>query len=81
MAVFFTSLLPQFVLPAEATFVALMIHGALFASITVVWLSVCSTVIARMGGVLRRQRFQRGLDAVSGTVLVGVGLRAAIEQP
>jgi threonine/homoserine/homoserine lactone efflux protein len=74
MAVFFTSLLPQF---GGASFVALLALGLVFAAMTLVWLSGYASVVERAGDVLRRGRVRRALDAVTGSVLVALGLRVA----
>lgn len=76
MAVFFTSLLPQF----GASFPALLALGLVFCSLTLVWLSGYAVAVAKAGEVLRRPRIRRALDAVTGTVLVGLGLRLATER-
>jgi threonine/homoserine/homoserine lactone efflux protein len=76
MAVFFTSLLPQF----ADTFVGLLALGLLFGAMTLVWLSAYASAVARAGNVLRRPRVRRALDAVTGLVLVAFGLRLATER-
>jgi threonine/homoserine/homoserine lactone efflux protein len=72
MAVFFTSLLPQF----AHSFGALLVHGLVFCALTLAWLSL----VARAGSVLRRPRVRRVVDAVTGAVLVALGLRLAGER-
>jgi threonine/homoserine/homoserine lactone efflux protein len=76
MAVFFTSLLPQF----GSSFAALVALGLLFCSLTFLWLSGYAWAVARAGDVLRRPRIRRALDRVTGVVLVGFGLRLAVER-
>jgi threonine/homoserine/homoserine lactone efflux protein len=76
MAVFFSSLLPQFV-PGTPTFVSLFALGIVFCAMTFAWLSLYAAVVERAGAVLRRPRVHRWLDAVTGTVLVALGLRVA----
>ncbi len=73
MAVFFTSLLPQF---GEA-FVTLLSLGLVFALLTFVWLAAYGIVAARARRFLGRDRVQRAFDAVTGVVLVALGLRLA----
>jgi threonine/homoserine/homoserine lactone efflux protein len=80
MAVFFTSLLPQFALAGHATFVALLPLGLAFCALTLAWLTGYACVVARAGDFLRRPRIRRTLDAITGTVLVGFGLRLATER-
>ena len=80
IAVFFTSLLPQFVPAGEATFWRLLPLGVLFAAMTLVWLSAYAMAVAQAGDVLRRERIRRALDATLGTVLVGFAARLAVTQ-
>jgi threonine/homoserine/homoserine lactone efflux protein len=80
MAVFFTSLLPQFTPHGETSFSALLLLGLVFCSLTLVWLTCYAAAVAKAGDVLRRPRIQRALEAVTGTVLVALGLRLATEQ-
>ena len=78
MALFFTSLLPQFA-PHDASFVQLAALGLLFCVTTLLWLSGYALVVARLGDVLRRSRVRRALDAITGTVLVAFGARLALD--
>jgi threonine/homoserine/homoserine lactone efflux protein len=80
MAVFFAGLLPQFAPAGEETFSALMRLGAVFAMITFAWLALYAAVIARAGEILRRQSIRCSIEAVTGTVLIGLGLRIATER-
>jgi threonine/homoserine/homoserine lactone efflux protein len=80
MAVFFTSLLPQFAPTGGGAFVVLLALGLVFCSLTLVWLSAYAVVVARVGDVLRRPTVRRVLDAVSGAVLVALGVRLAFER-
>jgi threonine/homoserine/homoserine lactone efflux protein len=73
MAVFFTSLLPQF----GASFIVLLALGLLFCALTLAWLSVYAFAVARAGDVLRRPRVRRTIDAITGLALVALGLRLA----
>ena len=79
MAVFFTSLLPQFA-GDEASFPALLALGLLFCVMTLVWLTAYAFAVAKAGDVLRRPSIRRALDAAVGVVLVALGLRLATER-
>jgi threonine/homoserine/homoserine lactone efflux protein len=79
MALFFTSLLPQFA-PRHASFIHLSALGLLFCGMTLVWLSAYAVVVTRLGDIVRRSRVRRTLDAVTGTVLVAFGARLATER-
>lgn len=73
MAVFFSSLLPQF----GDSFPVLLGLGLLFCALTLTWLSAYALAVARAGDVLRRPRVRRTIDAITGTALVALGLRLA----
>jgi threonine/homoserine/homoserine lactone efflux protein len=75
MAMFFTSLLPQF----GDSFLEMVGLGALFCAMTFSWLALYAAAIARAGQVLQGTRLRRALDAVTGAVLVALGLRVATD--
>ena len=64
----------------EETFSALMRLGAVFAMMTFAWLALYAAVVARAGDILRRQSIRRSIEAVTGTLLIGLGLRIATER-
>jgi threonine/homoserine/homoserine lactone efflux protein len=76
MAIFFSSLLPQF----AHSFAGLLALGLVFAAMTVTWLSAYAVAVAKAGDVLRRSRIRRALDAVTGAALVAFGARLAAER-
>lgn len=80
MAAFFPSLLPQFAPAGEPAFLPLLLLGLVFCALTFLWLSAYATVIARAGDLFRRPRVRRGMEGVTGAVLVALGLRLAAEQ-
>jgi threonine/homoserine/homoserine lactone efflux protein len=80
MAIFFTTLLPQFAPAHGPAFVVLLGFGLLFCAMTFAWLCVYSIVLARAGAVVRRPPARRALDAIMGAALVALGLRVAAER-
>jgi threonine/homoserine/homoserine lactone efflux protein len=80
MAVFFTSLLPQFASDGQASFALLLLLGLVFCLMTLVWLTCYGIAVARAARFLRRARVRRLLDGVTGAVLVALGLRLATEH-
>ncbi|HET8755345.1 MAG TPA: LysE family translocator [Solirubrobacteraceae bacterium] len=71
MAAFFTSLLPQF----GTTFATMLAFGLLFCVLTWLWLALYAGAIAK----LRLGRVYRVIQAVTGAVLVALGVRLAAE--
>lgn len=78
IAVFFASLLPQFA--AGGSFAMLFLLGLVFAAMTLLWLSAYALVVAKAGDVLRRSQVRRIIEAVTGGLLLALGLRIAAEQ-
>ena len=76
MAVFFTSLLPQF----GSSFAGMLALGLVFATLTLVWLSAYAVAVAKASHFLQRSWVRRALDAVTGLVLVALGLRIATTE-
>jgi RhtB (resistance to homoserine/threonine) family protein len=79
IAVFFTSLLPQFV-GADGSAGELLLLGLLFNAMGICWLLLYAAAAARGRDVLVRPRVKRALDRVTGIVLIGLGARLAFEK-
>jgi threonine/homoserine/homoserine lactone efflux protein len=79
MAVFFLSLLPQFVQAPSGSFAALIPLGLVFCLMTFGWLSIYAFALDRIGPLLQRSRVRRTLNAVTGTLLVAFGFRLATQ--
>jgi threonine/homoserine/homoserine lactone efflux protein len=77
---FFLSLLPQFIERGQASFGPLLLLGLIFCGMTLTWLTLYSIVVARVGDFLRRDRVRQALEATTGLVLIGLGLRLATER-
>src|SRR5256885_12650045 len=77
MAVFFPSLLPQFVAADAPPFLPLFSLGIVFCLITLAWLTGYAFAVARAGDVLRRSAIRRAIEAITGFVLVAFGARVA----
>jgi threonine/homoserine/homoserine lactone efflux protein len=79
IAVFFASLLPQFA-AVSGSFTTLFLLGLVFAAMTLLWLSAYALVVAKAGDVLRRSQVRRVIEALTGGLLLALGLRIAAEQ-
>lgn len=79
IAVFFASLLPQFVPDGTGAIAASLALGALFCGMGLIWLTLYAVALERIGHVLTGH-VRRALDALTGLVLVTLGLRLATEK-
>lgn len=79
MAIFFASLLPQFASHGSGAFASLLALGFLFCAMTFAWLSLYAFAVARVGHLLTGT-VRRALDALTGLVLVALGLRLTTDE-
>jgi RhtB (resistance to homoserine/threonine) family protein len=77
---FFTGLLPQFAGPGRSVLIPFLVLGGLFVLMTVVWLCGYTLVAVKASAVLRRRRVKAAIDRVSGVILIGFGVRLALER-
>lgn len=79
MAVFFSSLLPQFA-GDNASFASLALLGLVFCAMTFVWLTGYAIALSLAGGYVRRGSVWRTIEAVTGAALVAMGFKLASER-
>lgn len=80
MAVFYTSLLPQFTPADGPAFPVLLGLGVIFSAMTFSWLALYATAVDRLSELLSRTGVRRVLDATMGAVLMALGGRLALEK-
>ena len=80
VGIFFTSLLPQFVSGHGSALLQMLMLGAIFLAFNVPWMCGYALAAVRLSHILSRARVKARIDRVSGLVLVGVGIRLAIER-
>jgi threonine/homoserine/homoserine lactone efflux protein len=79
-AVFMIAFYPQFVPADGPVFTTTALLGLLQITIETALYLTLAAGVARAGAWFRRPRIRRRLDAVSGSVLVGLGLRVAVSS-
>jgi threonine/homoserine/homoserine lactone efflux protein len=77
LAVFFTTLLPQFISEDDPYVAKSILLAALFVAIGLAWLVLYGFVV---GAVARSRPFRRVVEAVAGVVLTGLGVRLVVER-
>jgi threonine/homoserine/homoserine lactone efflux protein len=80
VGVFFVTFLPGFVPHGYAVGPTSLIFGAMFIVETAIYCVVLLVLAGRVSGWMSAPRMRRRLDLVTGTVLVGFGLRLATES-
>jgi threonine/homoserine/homoserine lactone efflux protein len=80
LGVFFVTFLPQFVEPHRPLLPQLLLLGTVFAVIGWSWLVVYGLLVARIRDFINAPRVRQWMERVTGTVLIGLGLRLALER-
>jgi RhtB (resistance to homoserine/threonine) family protein len=79
IGLFFTAILPQFA-PHDPPLLDLLALGAIFNVMGLMWLTAYAIVIAHGRRLLMRPRVQTAMDRLTGGLLIGLGIRLAIER-
>ncbi|MFC4072150.1 LysE family translocator [Actinoplanes subglobosus] len=74
--VFFVAVLPQFA-PVDGSAGDVLLLSLVAVAVTIAWFVVVANLVAALRRVLSRPAVRRSLDAVTGAVLVALGLRLA----
>lgn len=80
IAVFYSTFLPQFIGPGDPALLVSMLLACVHIALGIVWLSLYAWLLDRAVETFKGSRVKRALDALTGTVLVGLGLRLAAER-
>lgn len=79
VAVFFLALWPQF-LPDNATAFDTAVLACIPAATCLLWFLTLANVVTALRRFLTTAKVRRTIDAVMGTVLIGIGVRIAVSQ-
>ncbi|WP_433793664.1 LysE family translocator [Actinoplanes sp. CA-252034] len=74
--VFFVAVLPQFA-PVDGSAGGVLLLSLVAVAVTIAWFVVVANLVAALRRVLSRPAMRRSLDAVTGAVLIALGLRLA----
>jgi threonine/homoserine/homoserine lactone efflux protein len=80
IAVFYSTFLPQFIAPGDSALLVSMVLACVHIALGIVWLTLYAWLLVRAVETFRGSRVRRALDALTGTVLVALGLRLAAER-
>ncbi len=79
IALFYTTFLPQFIGPGDPVLVLSLAMAGVHILLGIVWLSAYAWLLDRAVEALKGSRVRRALDALTGTVLVALGIRVAAD--
>jgi threonine/homoserine/homoserine lactone efflux protein len=80
LGVFFLTLLPQFISPGDPPIWRALQLAVVFELIGLVWLLMYSAMLGALGTALGRPGPRRLMRWLTGTILVGLGARVALER-
>jgi threonine/homoserine/homoserine lactone efflux protein len=78
VGVFYVALLPQFLPPGSDPLAVGLLLAGVHALLSVIWFALLILLASVLGRWLRRPGTVRGIDAVTGTTLVGFGVKLAV---
>ena len=79
IALFYTTFLPQFIGPDDPVLLLSLAMAGVHILLGIVWLSAYAWLLDRAVEAFRGSRVRRALDALTGFVLVGLGIRVAAD--
>jgi threonine/homoserine/homoserine lactone efflux protein len=80
IAVFYSTFLPQFIDPGDPALLVSMGLAGVHIALGIAWLSLYAWLLARAVETFKGSRLRRTLDALTGTVLVALGVRLAVQR-
>jgi threonine/homoserine/homoserine lactone efflux protein len=79
IALFYTTFLPQFIKPGDPVLLLSVAMAGVHIALGIVWLSTYAWLLDRAVASFRGSRLRRALDALTGAVLVALGIRVAVD--
>ena len=80
VAVFYVTFLPQFVAPDRPVLSQSVFLAAMHVVMGLAWLTIYARFIDRMAAILLTDRVKRRIEAVTGAVLMALGIRLALAR-
>ena len=79
IALFYTTFLPQFIGPGDPVLLLSVAMAGVHILLGIAWLSAYAWLLDRAIETFRSSRLRRALDALTGAVLVALGIRVAVD--
>jgi threonine/homoserine/homoserine lactone efflux protein len=80
VAIFYIALLPQFIDPGDPVLAKSLLLAAIHWLEGIVWLTAVSLFVGTMREWIMKGRVRRAIEMTSGGIMIGLGLRLAMER-
>jgi RhtB (resistance to homoserine/threonine) family protein len=80
VVLFYLTFLPQFIAPGDAVLRVSLLLASVHIAMGLVWLTVYSAALRRLNAAISRSGVRRTLEAVTGGLLVAIGVRLAFAK-
>lgn len=80
VAVFFLTFLPQFVDSSNQSFIPFVWMGLTYVILTAIWFLIYIPLLNAIRSFMMKPQTQMAIEGVTGTVLVGFGIKLALEK-
>lgn len=80
VAVFYLALLPQFISPGDDILRKSLLLTTIHFSMGILWFSFVTLALGRMRHLISGGKFKKRLEAISGIVFIGLGLKMALSK-
>jgi len=79
-AIFYMAFLPQFINPTQSALLQSLFLAGLHFIIAMIWQCLLALMVKQLKVWLQRPRVSQIFDGVTGTVMIALGLRVAVES-
>lgn len=80
VAVFFLTFLPQFLAPSADAFWSFLVMGIIYTVLTFAWFFFYVVLLDKVRNFMKRPSTQASIEAITGVVLIGFGIKLAFEK-
>lgn len=80
VAIFYLAFLPQFINTGDLVFQKSVLLASIHALEGIIWLCFISLSLNRIKSIIRRPKARKIIEGITGTVLIGFGVKLSMEQ-
>ncbi|MED4755561.1 LysE family translocator [Brevibacillus choshinensis] len=80
MSLFFLTFLPQFISIGRSETIQIITLGLTYATLGIIWLTLYTFIVRFASSFFRSERTQKLFNGLTGTVLIGLGIKLALDR-